>query len=165
MDYMAIPPKLVGDVYLNLRTRPIRVGNYVNEDGVQQGYSGDFYSDSKEITWEQVAQEAGMPENEAVKLAERERTTVTKRIRRVATFSFIGLKDAVRTNGATKLVVNFIQYINWKDAGLNGGIEALRKLSKESRAFLDKVEEVAQVPIVLIGTGAMHHEMINLLGD
>jgi adenylosuccinate synthase len=159
MDHMAIPPALVGDVYLNLRSFPIRVGNVV-EDGVQKGFSGGFYPDCKELTWEQIASDAGMPKEEADKLAERERTTVTKRIRRVCNFSFIGLKDAVRTNGATKLIMNFIQYIDWKDAGLKGGPEEVGKLSKKSRQFLAKVEEAAGIPIVLIGTGPLHDDVI-----
>jgi adenylosuccinate synthase len=162
MDQMAVPPSMVGDVYLNLRSVPIRVGNVV-EDGVQQGYSGDFYPDSIELTWDQVAKNAGMPEEEAQALKKNELTTVTKRQRRCASFSWINLKDAVRTNGATKLCVNFIQYINWNDRGLIGGKEAFEKLSKESRDFITKIEEVANVPVVLIGTGAMHDEMISLL--
>ncbi len=159
MDHMAIPPALVGDVYLNLRSRPIRVGNVV-EDGRQVGYSGDFYPDCQEMTWTEVAEKAGMPPEEAASLAERERTTVTKRIRRVATFSFDGLRDAVAVNGATKLVMNFIQYIDWKDAGLKGGRSAFERLSSKSRAFIDQVEDAANVPVVLVGTGADHEEMI-----
>jgi len=161
MDHMAIPPLLVGDVYLNLRTHPIRVGNVI-ENGVQKGFSGDFYPDCKELTWEQVAQEAGMPPEEASILAERERTTVTKRIRRVTNFSFLGLQDAVRTNGVTKLIVNFIQYINWQDAGIKGGLEAFNRLSKKSRQFLTKVEDTVNVKIILIGTGPLHDDVIDL---
>ncbi len=163
LDHMAIPPQALGDVYVNLRTFPIRVGNVVDENGVQKGYSGDFYDDCKEMTWEQVAAESGMPAEEALKLAERERTTVTKRIRRVCNFSFVGLKDAVRTNGATKLSMNFIQYIDWSDAGKKGGRSAFLSLSKKSREFIARVEEAANVPVVLIGTGALHDEMISLL--
>jgi len=155
MDHMAVPPKMVGDVYLNLRTFPIRVGNVV-EDGVQKGFSGDFYPDCKEITWEQVAAQAGMPPEEARVLAERERTTVTKRVRRVTNFSFEGLKDAVRVNGATKLILNFIQYVDWADNRLRD----FDKLSQKSRAFVDKVEDAAGLPVVLIGTGALHEDMI-----
>jgi len=162
MDHMAVPPSLVGDVYLNLRSFPIRVGNVV-EDGKQMGYSGDFYPDSKELNWEQIANDAGMPEDKKKILAERERTTVTKRIRRVATFSWEGLKDAVQTNGATKICVNFVQYFDWKDAGIKGGKEALEKLSSKSRHFIDRIEEVVNVPVVLIGTGALHDEVISLL--
>lgn len=159
MDHMAIPPSMVGDVYLNLRTYPIRVGNVV-EEGVQVGFSGGFYQDCKEMTWEQVAAEAGMPAEEAAALAERERTTVTKRIRRVCSFSFEGLKDAVRVNGATKLVLNFIQYICWQDRGLKGGKEAFERLSRKSREFIDRIEQEANLPVVLIGTGPNHDEMI-----
>ena len=161
MDHMAIPPAMIGDVYLNLRTYPIRVGNVV-ENGVEMGNSGDFYSDGEELTWEEVAQRAGMPPDEAAKLVERERTTVTKRIRRVFSFSHIGLQDAVRVNGANKLIVNFIQYVNWADRGLKGGPEALEKLSNESREFIEKVERSAGVPVVLIGTGEKHDEVIAL---
>lgn len=159
MDHMAVPPSLVGDVYLNLRSFPIRVGNVV-EDGVQKGYSGGFYPDCQELTWEQVAAQSGMPASEAAVLAERERTTVTKRIRRVCTFSFEALKDAVRVNGATKLVLNFAQYFDWADNGLRGGNEAFLKLSRKTREFIDRAEAVAGIPVVLIGTGALHDEMI-----
>jgi adenylosuccinate synthase len=162
MDHMAVPPSMIGDVYLNLRSVPIRVGNVV-EDGKQLGFSGGFYSDCEELTWEEVAKRAGMPADEAAALPEKERTTVTKRIRRVCTFSFLGLRDAVRTNGATKIVLNFVQYLNWNDAGIKGGKEAFLKLSKESRTFIAKIEDETGIPVVLIGTGADHEEMISLL--
>lgn len=159
MDHMAVPPALVGDVYLNLRTYPIRVGNVV-EDGVQKGYSGDFYPDCRETTWQEIAEKSGMPAHEAAALAERERTTVTKRVRRVSTFSFEGLKDAVLVNGATKLALNFVQYLNWKDYGVRGGKEAFERLSKETRGLVDAIEDAAGLPVVLIGTGASHDEMV-----
>lgn len=162
MDHMAISPALVGDVYLNLRTYPIRVGN-VYENGERLGYSGDFYPDCQELTWEEVGKRAGMPKEEQEKLLERELTTVTKRLRRVSTFSWIGLEDAIRTNGVTKISINFIQYLNWKDYNLQGGREAFEKLSKESREFIAKIEEVTNVPVVLIGTGASHEQIISLL--
>ncbi len=162
MDYMAIPPSMLGDVWLNVRTYSIRVGNVVESDGTVSGYSGDFYEDCKELTWDEIAKSSGMPPEEANKLAERERTTVTKRIRRVSTMSWIGLRDAVRVNGVTKISVNFVQYLNWKDNGVKGGKEMLSTLSKETRTFIDKVEEVAGVPVELIGTGALHDEIIDL---
>lgn len=162
MSNMAIPPEMVGDVYLNLRTFPIRVGNVV-EDGRQTGYSGDFYPDCKELTWENVATISGMPDSEAKILAERERTTVTKRIRRVSTFSYMGLRDAVKVNGATKLILNFVQYLNWKDYGLRGGKNSYIKLSRESREMIQKIEYETNIPVVLIGTGPDHNDVISLL--
>lgn len=161
MDYMAVPPSMLGDVWLNLRSYPIRVGHVI-ENGEQKGDSGGFYPDCEELTWEQVARRSGMPAEEAAQLAERERTTVTKRVRRVSTFSWVGLKDAVRVNGITKISVNFVQYLNWADNGIRGGKEALDKLSRESREFISRVEEISGVPVVLIGTGALHDEIIDL---
>ena len=160
MEQMAVPPKHVGDVYLNLRTFPIRVGNVV-EDGVQTGFSGDFYPDCEELTWEQIAQESGMPVVEAAALAERERTTVTKRIRRPCNFSFQGLRDAVKVNGATKLILNFVQYLDWKDGGLRGeGAEAVAKLSSKTRDLITRIEDAVNVPVAMVGTGADNDDMI-----
>ena len=162
MDDMAIPPNMVGDVYLNLRANPIRVGNVV-EGERRAGYSGDFYPDCREMTWAEVAAEAGMPSEEVENLKSSEYTTVTGRLRRVSSFSWIGLEDAVRTNGATKLILNFVQYVNWNDRGLRGGRDAFEQLSRKSRAFIDKIEETANAPVVLIGTGADHDDMVSLL--
>ena len=162
MDDMAIPAGMVGDVYLNLRSFNIRVGNVV-ENGVTVGHSGDFYPDCKELTWEQIGKEAGMPDQEINALAERERTTVTKRIRRVCSFSWVGLEDAVTSNGATKLALNFVQYLDWRDNGLRGGRSAFIKLSHKTRALIEKIEQTTSLPVVLIGTGADHEDMISLL--
>ena len=159
MDDMAVPPQMIGDVYLNLRVFPIRVGNVYSDDGSLLGYSGDFYPDSKEMTWEEVGKNAGMPEEEIKNLDKKNLTTVTKRVRRVSTFSMIGFKDAAKTNGATKICINFIQYLNWKDNGLRD----IKKLSKESRDFVSKIEEAINLPVVLIGTGADNDDVIDLL--
>lgn len=161
MDHMAVPPAKLGDVYLNMRSFPIRVGNVV-EDGQRLGYSGGFPPDSQELTWEEVAKISGMPPEEAKALTERERTTVTKRIRRVATRSDTLLRDAVRTNGVTKLALNFVQYWNWNDAGLKGGRDAFNKLSKETRSQIDHIEQLVGIPVSIIGTGALHNEIIDL---
>jgi adenylosuccinate synthase len=59
--------------------------------------------------------------------------------------------------------MNFMQYVNWKDAGLKGGRAAFEKLSSESRAFIDQVEQTANLPVVLIGTGASHEDVVSLL--
>jgi hypothetical protein len=75
----------------------------------------------------------------------------------------VGLEDAVATNGATKLALNFVQYLDWRDHGLRGGREAFNKLSSKTRSMVDRIEAAANVPVVLIGTGADHADMISLL--
>jgi adenylosuccinate synthase len=157
----SILPSMVGDIYLNVRSFPIRVGNNFR-DGQQVGYSGDFCSDQQETTWEQIAKDAEMPSDEAAALAERERTTVTKKIRRVATQSWSLLHDSAQAVGATKLILNFPQYIHWSAYGVRGGHEALHKLHPKVRQYVDKMEEVTNLPVVMIGTSAQHDDYIFL---
>jgi len=154
-------PNHVGDVYLNIRSFPIRVGNNFR-DGKQTGYSGDVMSDQKEITWEQVAAESEMPADVAAQLAEAERTTVTKKIRRVFTFSDALLRESVEFTGANKIVLNFPQYIHWSAYKLRGGPEMRSKLHPKIQAFLDRVETVSGRPVTLIGTGPDHDDYIYL---
>lgn len=74
-----------------LRTFPIRVGN------TAEGTSGGWYPDQKELSWEEVGQPA-------------ELTSVTKRVRRVATFSEMQLRQAVQMNQPNVILLNFCNY-------------------------------------------------------
>jgi adenylosuccinate synthase len=87
-----IPLSQVHKVAMTLRTFPIRVGN------TQVGYSGDYYDDQKETSWE------------ALGLSE-EFTTVTKRVRRVFTWSWSQFVDALRVNEPDLLNINFMDYL------------------------------------------------------
>lgn len=165
LDYLGLPFSAVGDVYLNIRPYPIRVGN------TETGYSGDFPSDSTELTWDEVGRRAGMPPEEIAKLAERERTTVTKRIRRVATMSWKTLDEAVAVTGATKLALNFAQYVDWNMAGVVGdladplGIGGRTCLTDPVKMLVDSLEHRYGLPVVYVGTGAAHDEVVWLGGD
>ena len=141
---MGIAHSLIGDIYLVIRPYPIRVGNVI-ENGQTIGYSGDCYSDHKEISWEEVAKEAGAPPEEMQK----ELTTVTKRLRRVFTFSKEQLIEAVEINGATKIALNFANYIDWACYGMND-YEALPQKVKN---FILDIEDIARIPVTIVGTG------------
>jgi len=158
-DFMLLP-SMIGDVYLNVRSFPIRVGSNFDAYGKQVGYSGDFCDDQVETTWEQIAKDAEMPSDEAAALAERERTTVTKKIRRVATQSWSLFQNAARATGATKLVLNFPQYIHWSAYRMRGGKEVLSKLHPKVRAYVDKMEDVTGLKVCMIGTSAEHDDYI-----
>lgn len=155
-------PHMIGDVYLNVRSLPIRVGNNFDEQGNRIGYSGDCMPDQKELSWEEVAKTAEFPPEAAALLAEQERTTVTKKIRRVFTPSWELLAFSAKYCGATKLVLNFPQYIHWSANGVRGGREVLASLHPDVRAYIDTMEEVTNLPVVLIGTGAEHEDYIYL---
>jgi adenylosuccinate synthase len=158
-DFMLLP-SMIGDIYLNVRSFPIRVGSNFDASGKQVGYSGDFCDDQVETTWEQIAKDAEMPPDEAAALAERERTTVTKKIRRVATQSWSLLQNAAKATGATKLVLNFPQYIHWSAYRMRGGTEMLSKLHPKVRAYLDKMEDTTGLKVCMIGTSAEHDDYI-----
>jgi adenylosuccinate synthase len=87
-----IPPIHVAVTYMVIRTYPIRVGNIPGHD------SGGWYEDQHEINWNDIGQEP-------------ELTTVTRRVRRVATFSMEQLWDAVHANAPNWVAVNFLNYM------------------------------------------------------
>jgi len=154
---MGLPARAMGEVYLVIRPFPIRVGNVV-EDGRQTGYSGGCYTDQRELTWRDVADQAGMPESEAQALLTKELTTVTKRLRRVFSFSDQQLREAVTVNGATKIVLNFANYIDWAVAGTSKHSDLTPKVLD----FIARVEGVAGIPVTLVGTGPRIDQVVDL---
>lgn len=100
-----IHPKYLGNVILVMRTYPIRVGNPTDSNGIEIGYSGPFYDDSVELTWEELGQQP-------------ELTTVTQRIRRIATFSVKQFERTLSLVQPTHIFLNFVNYIREEDVGL-----------------------------------------------
>lgn len=87
-----IPPSCVAKTYMAIRTYPIRVGN------LGENSSGDWYEDQKEMAWTDLG-------------VEPELTTVTQRIRRVASFSVRQLIEATIANDPNFLFINFLNYL------------------------------------------------------
>jgi adenylosuccinate synthase len=88
-----LPPSALKRTYMSIRTFPIRVGNFEGHS------SGGWYDDQKEITWEQLG-------------VEPELTTVTQRVRRVATFSWEQFDEALRANHPDFVFANFLNYLS-----------------------------------------------------
>ena len=145
--------KQVGDVYVVFRPYPIRVGN-VYENGVEVGNSGGCYSDNQETTWEAIADAAGAPPD----IKAKELTTVTKRLRRVFTFSMQQITEAAAANGASYLALNFANYIDWTCYGTNDKA----KLSSKIWDFIHSVQEQTGVKVGLVGTGPQINHVIDL---
>lgn len=98
MSDAGIHPSLFHKSMAVLRTYPIRVGNIRDaESGRQLGFSGGVYPDQQETTWEAI----GQPE---------ERTTVTKRVRRVFTWSNKQYEAMVRRSLPDVAFLNFCNY-------------------------------------------------------
>ncbi len=96
-----VHPRYLGKVACCLRTYPIRVGNII-DNGVEVGNSGPFYDDSVETTWEAI----GVPI---------ERTTVTGRIRRVASFSMKQYHHMLNIIRPDYILLNFANYLKRDD--------------------------------------------------
>jgi len=108
-----IHPHFVGQTMLVLRTFPIRVGNinrtaeeiretmtaYESKDPEQyKGYSGGVYPDQYEISFDDLGVEA-------------EITTVTKRVRRIFTWSDQQVVDAIRVSRPSVIFLSFCDYL------------------------------------------------------
>lgn len=143
--------------YAVVRPFPIRVGNTKDpESGVS--YSSGGYGDSTEITWEQIADSAGIPTTEMNALREQETTTVSKRLRRVFTFSWTRFFRFAEVNQPDFIVLNFADQLDWKARG----VTSLSELPPRVTDFVALLERVA--PVVCVGTGPASHECVELGG-
>jgi adenylosuccinate synthase len=102
-----LPPRSVAKTYMAIRTYPIRVGN------VDGHSSGDWYPDQREVSWDSVG-------------VAPELTTVTKRPRRIATFSVAQFLDACAANDPDWVFVNFLNYEGQYDEHFIGSVKGLR---------------------------------------
>jgi len=95
-----IHPSFLGKVAMVVRTKPIRVGNIYSPEGEMLGSSGPFYPDSVELDWVKDLPHV-VPE----------RTTVTKRVRRIATWSNTQYRDALSLNRPDIVSLTFCDYL------------------------------------------------------
>lgn len=124
-----IPIHWLTDVIGTMRTFPIRVANRYDGSGNQIGWSGPWYEDQQEIKWSDLGLKP-------------ELTTVTKLPRRIATFSMMQLREALWQTGATRLFLNFVNYLqtdeqrrlpasighqilSWNITGYNGDVPGI----------------------------------------
>ncbi len=102
MSDAGVHPRFFHKSMAVLRTFPIRVGNIMDGDR-QVGFSGHVYPDQRETTWADI----GQPE---------ERTTVTKRVRRVFTFSAKQYEAMLRHSRPDYVFMNFMNYLDHRRA-------------------------------------------------
>lgn len=125
---VGIAPSRVTDVLLVCRTYPIRVA----------GNSGPMKG---EITWEELSERLGKPVTE--------KTTVTKKTRRIAQWDPELFENSCVINGPTEIALTFADYV---DPYLHGCKDADRVMaSKPLRDFID--ENISPKFLKYIGTG------------
>jgi adenylosuccinate synthase len=119
-------------VILVCRTFPIRVA----------GNSGPFHRGSEEITWESINVDP-----------EKERTTVTKKVRRVATFSLDQVAEAAMVNGATEIALTFADYLSPRLYGVTELDELDTDADKDLLQLVDDIQTYTGLPVTFLGTG------------
>src|ERR1017187_7143363 len=127
---VGLSPRLIDNIVVVLRTFPIRVG----------GTSGPF---ANEISWDDIRRISGAP------VTVPEYTSVTKRLRRVATFDIDAAKTACRYNAPTSLAVMGLDRLEY----VNSGVRNPEGLSASARAFVERLELTTGVPVAIVGTG------------
>ena len=119
-----LPPQFRRKTMVVLRTFPIRVGN-------TEGSSGPGYSDQKETTWEAIGQTP-------------EITTVTKRVRRVFTWSRQQFRECLRVNWPDTILLNFMNYLP-----VTEGHRLLQTVREDIRTVMGEDAN----PLILTGWG------------
>ncbi len=129
---VGLAPSVNRFVFGVMRTYPIRVA----------GNSGPM--GAKELTWPEVAARAGYDHIE-------ERTTVTKRIRRVSEIDWDLLARAVMTNRPTGVFITFADYLDAKLKGINEWDTLME--SGVVRTFVEEIKTKLGVTILGLTTG------------
>jgi adenylosuccinate synthase len=132
-----IAPSRVRKIILVTRTYPIRV------ESPPDGTSGPM---GLEITWEEVAARSRL---DLAEIRGTERTTTTKRSRRVAEFNWELLRTAASLNAPTDIALTFADYLDSRNQ------KALRfeQLTTDTIRMIEEIERVAAAPVSLIATG------------
>lgn len=130
---MGLPLALLNKVIGTARTYPIRVGNTAD------GFSGGWYPDQEEMEWSDIG-------------IEPELTTVTQRPRRIATFSWDQIRDALFYIRPDEIFLNFANYCEpYEVDSIVKGIKA------ECNALSGNMQGVKY-----IGYGASFNEVVEI---
>ena len=136
-----IAPSRVRRIVMVCRTYPIRVA----------GPSGNMVA---EISWAEVSRRSGIS---AYQLRKAERTSTTKRRRRVAEFDWTLLRKAASLNGPTDIALTFADYL----AKANQRARRYEQLDPATIRFVEEVERVAAAPVSLISVRFAYRSIID----
>ena len=142
-----ISPRRVRKVIMVCRTYPIRVA-----DPEKRGKTSGFMS--QPLDWHEVARRAGL---NGQKLEAAEKTSTTKRRRRVAEFDWQLLRQSATLNGPTDIALTFADYLSNE----NAKAKRFEQLTDDTIRFIQEVERVTSAPVSLISTGFNSRSIID----
>lgn len=128
----------VRKVIMVCRTYPIRVGD-APRTGRTSGYM------SQPISLREIAKRSRIPYSE---LKRTEKTSTTKRDRRIAEFDWALLRRSSTLNAASDIALSFADYLNVD----NRDARRFEQLDRDTINFIEEVEKVAAAPVSLIST-------------
>lgn len=131
-----ISPSRVRKVLMVVRPTPIRVESPSNMTSGPLKY---------ETTFEEIAKEAKLPPDD---LLANEKTSTTKRDRRVGWFDWELYRKSCAINAPTDIVLTFADYLDAK----NANARRFEQLELDTIKFIEELERVAQAPVSLINT-------------
>lgn len=136
-------PDPVGDIHRNVSTNTDSLTREVRDSAnINKESSGPL---KHEVTFQEVALSAGLDPAEITKL---EKTSTTKRDRRVGWFEWEQFRHACSLNAPTDIVLTFADYIDHK----NRDARRFEQLTEDTIKFVEELERVAQAPVSLINT-------------
>lgn len=126
-----VAPSRLAHVILVVRTFPIRVA----------GPSGPFDPGSVEIDWQEIGIDPST-----------EKTTVTRKVRRVATFSKAQVAEAAAVNGATEIALMFADYM-YPSLRDRTAIHDYEREAPGLHELIREIEHATRAPVTSVGTG------------
>lgn len=130
LSEVGLAPSRLNQVLLVARTYPIRVA----------GNSGPM---KNEIDWGVISRRMGRPMEE--------KTTVTKKVRRIAEWDDDLIHSAIRLNAPTSFAITFLDYLDPRVEGIDSKFALMQ--SEVVRDFLNQFYDTFRVPISIVGTG------------
>lgn len=134
-----ISPSRIRKILMVIRPMPIRVGD---PDGDQGHTSGQLKHGT---TFSDIAEFAGL-EGETLNAVEK--TSTTRRSRRVGWFEWDQFRKACALNAPTDIVLTFADYLS----SANSQARRFEQLDPETIKFVEELERVSQAPVSLINT-------------
>jgi len=134
-----ISPSRIRKILMVIRPMPIRVGD---PDGDQGHTSGELKHGT---TFDEIAEFAGL---DGTALNAAEKTSTTRRNRRVGWFEWDQFRKACALNAPTDIVLTFADYLK----STNSQARRFEQLDPETIKFVEELERVSQAPVSLINT-------------
>lgn len=148
LDRMNLHYESMRRVWLSARCHPIRVGHY-RENDVLVGESGSVYTDQYEMAW------GDFPWVKAPEV-----TTVTKRVRRIFSWSDTMFRESLRAIRPTHLFLNFVNYLTPKVITSDYVPEVVTEFVREKLLIWQEEFDGFWPQGVVLGTGPRNEDAV-----